>query len=212
MVRALHLDLQKRGSEKGPVNLHAWVFRINTQVGSRARNVGKTTETGKIPAGERGVNPIQYTWGPHYLASNCFVQCMHNFCRSLFAEPCKFSSEGIVNLSDLSKYDGECSEDEDHTEVESVHDSDSNENISESEGELCVNEITKGKDGHIWSTKKRTKIGRPPARNIVLCLPGNRGVARNCKSEFEMWKLLLSDDIIEKNSLTYKSRNSSPVC
>ena len=59
MVRALHLDLQKKkggGSEKGPLNLHALVFRRNTQVGSRARNVGKTTETGKIPACETGVN------------------------------------------------------------------------------------------------------------------------------------------------------------
>ena len=56
MVRAPHLDLQKRGSEKGPLNLQAWVFRRNTQVGSRARNVRKTTETGKIPAGKTGVN------------------------------------------------------------------------------------------------------------------------------------------------------------
>ena len=56
MVRAPHLDLQTRGSEKGPLKLHAWVFCRNTKVGSRARNVGKTTETGKIPAGETGVN------------------------------------------------------------------------------------------------------------------------------------------------------------
>ena len=56
MVWAPHLDLQKRGSEKCPLNLHAWVFHRNTQVGSQARNVGKTKETGKIPAGEAGVN------------------------------------------------------------------------------------------------------------------------------------------------------------
>ena len=56
MVRALHLALQKRGSEKGSLNLHAWTFHRNTQVGSHAQNVGKITETGKIPAGETGVN------------------------------------------------------------------------------------------------------------------------------------------------------------
>ena len=56
MVRAPYLDLKKRGSEKDPLNLHAWAFHRNTQVGSCAQNVGKTTETGKFPAGETGVN------------------------------------------------------------------------------------------------------------------------------------------------------------
>ena len=56
MVLAPHVGLQSRGSDKGPLNLHAWVFRRNIQVGSFARNVGKTTGTGKIPAGETGVN------------------------------------------------------------------------------------------------------------------------------------------------------------
>ena len=55
MVQATHLDLQKRGSEKSSFNLHAWALRRNTLVGSRARNVGETTETGKIPAGETWV-------------------------------------------------------------------------------------------------------------------------------------------------------------
>ena len=47
---------KKKVSEKGPLNLHALVFRRNTQVGSRAQNVGKTTEIGKIPASETGPN------------------------------------------------------------------------------------------------------------------------------------------------------------
>ena len=56
MVRVPHLDLQKRGSEKSLLNLHAWTFHRNTQVGSCAQNVGKKMVTGKIPAGETGIN------------------------------------------------------------------------------------------------------------------------------------------------------------
>ena len=55
-VWALHLVLQKRSSEKDPLNFHALAFLRNTQIGSCARNMGKTMETGKIPAGETGVN------------------------------------------------------------------------------------------------------------------------------------------------------------
>ena len=56
MVWTPHLNLQKRGSEKGPLNLQALSFRRNTQVESHAQNVGKTMESGKIPAGATGLS------------------------------------------------------------------------------------------------------------------------------------------------------------
>lgn len=88
---------------------------------------------------------------------------------------------------------------EDHVSIqsdrESTYSMDESEEESEAE-EQVPRKVIKGKNGHIWSTELPCRT-RTPKRNIVSCIPGPKGAAKNISTELEAWKLFFSSDVID---------------
>ncbi|CAH1957175.1 unnamed protein product [Acanthoscelides obtectus] len=87
---------------------------------------------------------------------------------------------------------------EDNVSVQSESDSTVLDEDSEEEPTADQVEITrKEKNGHLWSSEPQYRT-RTPRRNIVVRVPGPKGIAKNVSTELEAWKLFVSDDVINK--------------